>query len=59
MPLTLSAIAASAALGALIGLIRQWSEQSKVGAGSDIDLGGVRTHTFWSMLGYLGGAATD
>ncbi len=59
MPLTLSAIAASAALGALIGLIRQWSEQSKAGSKGDIDLGGVRTHTFWSMLGYLGGAATD
>ena len=58
MPLTLAAIAASAALGALIGLIRQWSEQEKHRQNPEVDFGGLRTHTFWSMLGCLGGAAT-
>ncbi len=55
MPLTLASIAASAALGALIGLIRQWSEQEKHGERS-VDFGGVRTHSLWGMLGCLGGA---
>ncbi|MCF3652300.1 MgtC/SapB family protein [Synoicihabitans lomoniglobus] len=61
MPLTLAAIAASAGLGALVGLIRQWSEQTKNEAtdGPSIDFGGVRTHTFWGVLGCLGGAATE
>ncbi|WP_221030292.1 MgtC/SapB family protein [Actomonas aquatica] len=54
MPPTLAAIAASAALGALIGLIRQWSDQEKQQKDA-VDFGGVRTHALWGMLGYLGG----
>jgi uncharacterized membrane protein (DUF4010 family) len=47
-PLLLSTIAA-AGLGAMIGLIRQWSEQaSKKNNG---EFSGVRTFTFWSVLG--------
>lgn len=59
MPLTLAAIAASAGLGALVGLIRQWSDQEKHLDRPEIDFGGVRTHTFWGMLGCLGGAVTE
>ena len=58
MELPLSAIAASAGLGALVGLIRQWSEQTKHHDQPDLDFGGVRTHTFWGLLGCLSGAAS-
>ena len=48
----LVSIIASACLGALVGLIRQWSDQaSPKGSG---DFGGVRTYSFWAMLGCLG-----
>lgn len=47
----LIAIVASAGLGALIGLIRQWGEQSERRPG---DFAGVRTHTVWAVLGCLG-----
>ncbi|MCU0793938.1 MAG: DUF4010 domain-containing protein, partial [Opitutaceae bacterium] len=69
MALTLSALAAAAGCGALIGSIRQWSEQTRhhrpsaVGeagapaadAGRDTprDFGGVRTHVLWALLGCL------
>jgi hypothetical protein len=43
----------SACLGALVGLIRQWSDQ-KDSPGSEVDFGGVRTHTFWAILGCTG-----
>ncbi len=52
MPSPLVAIIVSACLGALVGLIRQWSDQSA--SGGEVDLGGVRTYTFWAMLGCLG-----
>jgi len=52
----LGPIFASAGLGALIGLIRQWSEQTE--HGGKTDFGGVRTHTFWAILGCLGAAAS-
>ena len=55
MPHQLELIAVSAGLGALIGLIRQWSDQEKRGA----DFGGVRTHTLWAVLGCLAAAAAD
>lgn len=42
----------SASLGALVGLIRQWSDQTE--HEDAIDLGGVRTYTFWAMLGCIG-----
>lgn len=45
----LLALMASAGLGALIGLIRQWSEQVQQPAGAEYS--GVRTFTFWSVLG--------
>jgi uncharacterized membrane protein (DUF4010 family) len=45
----LLAIIVSAGLGAMIGLIRQWSDQTeKPGLESYL---GVRTFTFWSVLG--------
>lgn len=45
----LLAIVASAGLGAVIGLIRQWSDQTdKPGLEN---YAGVRTFTFWSVLG--------
>jgi uncharacterized membrane protein (DUF4010 family) len=57
MPPLLVAIVASACLGALVGLIRQWSDQTvKTG---EPDLGGVRTFTFWGMLGCVGAFASD
>lgn len=45
----LLALMASAGLGALIGLIRQWSEQNQQPPGAEYS--GVRTFTFWSVLG--------
>ncbi len=56
LPSFLGPIFASAGLGALIGLIRQWSEQTE--HGGKTDFGGVRTHTFWAMLGCLGAVAS-
>lgn len=51
MPPLLQAIVVSACLGALVGLIRQWSEQkAKPG---DSNFGGVRTYTLWALLGCL------
>ena len=50
MPDLLVFIVVSACLGALVGLIRQWDEQSERKAG---DFAGVRTHTFWAVLGCL------
>ena len=58
VPNPLADIAASACLGALIGLIRQWSEQKKHPDDPAVDFGGVRTHTLWAVLGFLGGALT-
>src|SRR5690606_4429706 len=55
MPPLLAPIIASAGLGALIGLIRQWSEQTE--HAGNTDFGGVRTHTLWAILGCLAGAA--
>jgi uncharacterized membrane protein (DUF4010 family) len=56
LPPLLGPIFASAGLGALIGLIRQWSEQTE--HGGKTDFGGVRTHTFWAILGCLGAVAS-
>ena len=49
-------IVVSACLGALIGLIRQWGEQVTAEHG---DFAGVRTHTFWAVLGCLGAFASE
>ena len=49
-------LVASAGLGALIGLIRQWGEQTEREPG---DFAGVRTHTFWALLGCLGAYASQ
>jgi uncharacterized membrane protein (DUF4010 family) len=56
MPDLLMFILVSACLGALIGLIRQWDEQTGKQAG---DFAGVRTHTFWAVLGCLGAFASE
>lgn len=53
----LTAIVASAGLGALVGLIRQWSDQTDDKRATDF--GGVRTYTFLAMLGCLGTYATE
>lgn len=50
MPPLMLALIASAALGAIIGLIRQWDQQAEDHSG---DYAGVRTFTFWSVLGCL------
>ena len=47
----------SACLGALIGLIRQWSNQAS--ANEHLDLGGVRTYSLWAMLGSIGALLTE
>ncbi|HEX2100610.1 MAG TPA: MgtC/SapB family protein, partial [Candidatus Synoicihabitans sp.] len=59
MPHQLALIAASAGLGALIGLIRQWHDQEKHSGAAERDFGGVRTHTFWAVLGCLGAGAHE
>lgn len=56
MPPLLVSIVASACLGALVGLIRQWNDQT---ARADVDFGGVRTYSFWAMLGCVGAFASD
>ena len=56
VPPLLVSLVASAGLGALVGLIRQWSEQEKT---HTPDLGGVRTYSFWAMLGCLGAFASQ
>lgn len=45
------ALMASAGLGALIGLIRQWSEQAGRPQGAEYN--GLRTFTLWSVLGCI------
>lgn len=56
----LQSIVVSACLGALVGLIRQWSEQMR--SADDKSLSGVRTYTLWAVLGclaaYLGDRST-
>lgn len=47
----LTPIVVSACLGALIGLIRQWGDQKE---GEPGEFAGLRTHTFWAVLGCLG-----
>jgi uncharacterized membrane protein (DUF4010 family) len=49
-------ILVSACLGALVGIIRQWGEQTVRDPG---DFAGVRTHTFWAVLGCLGAFASE
>ncbi|MFT3869382.1 MAG: MgtC/SapB family protein [Nibricoccus sp.] len=51
MSTQLGMIVVSACFGALIGLIRQWSEQR--GKPGDMNFVGVRTSTLWSLLGCL------
>lgn len=46
----LLALVVSGCLGALIGLIRQWSEQAALPAGEG-EFSGVRTFTLWAVLG--------
>lgn len=55
-PLLLSIIA-SAGLGAVIGLIRQWSDQT--GKPDGEAFAGVRTFTFWSVLGCVAAFVSD
>ncbi|MBM3872396.1 MAG: MgtC/SapB family protein [Verrucomicrobia bacterium] len=53
----LPGILTSASLGALIGLIRQWSDLSDDPASRD-DFGGVRTYTLWAMVGCIAAHAS-
>jgi uncharacterized membrane protein (DUF4010 family) len=48
-----TSILVSACLGALVGLIRQWSDQAAK-PGGDADLGGLRTYTLLAVLGCVG-----
>lgn len=57
MSTQLGLIVVSACLGALIGLIRQWSEQKD--KPSEMSFGGVRTYTLWSLLGCLAAYLTE
>lgn len=56
MPPLLVPIVVSACLGALVGLIRQWSDQTAPEGA--VDLGGVRTYSLWAMLGCVGAMLT-
>lgn len=47
----------SACLGSLVGLIRQWRDQ--LAGDAPVDFGGMRTYTFWAILGCLGASASD
>jgi uncharacterized membrane protein (DUF4010 family) len=58
VPNLVTSIVVSACLGALVGLIRQWSDQ-KDSPGSEVDFGGVRTYTFWAILGCTGAFLAD
>ncbi|HWA26196.1 MAG TPA: MgtC/SapB family protein [Lacunisphaera sp.] len=51
------ALIASAGLGALIGLIRQWHEQTEQNARGEY--AGVRTFTCWSLLGCIAAFVSD
>jgi uncharacterized membrane protein (DUF4010 family) len=53
-----TSIVVSACLGALVGLIRQWSDQ-KASPEGEADFGGVRTYTFWAILGCVAAFITD
>jgi len=53
-----TSIVVSACLGALVGLIRQWSDQTAA-PGGDAEFGGVRTYTFWAILGCVGAFISD
>lgn len=48
-----TSILVSACLGALVGLIRQWSDQAAK-PGAEADLGGLRTYTLLAVLGCVG-----
>ncbi len=53
----LLSIIVSACLGALVGLIRQWSDEANArGSG---DFVGVRTYSLWAMLGCLAAYLSD
>lgn len=54
----LVAIVVSACLGALVGLIRQWIDQSG-NPDRAADFGGVRTYTLWALLGCVGAHLTS
>lgn len=58
MPNLVTAIMVSACLGALVGLIRQWSDQ-KASPTGEVDFGGVRTYTFLAILGCVAAFITD
>lgn len=57
MPPLMLAIVTSAALGAMIGLIRQWNEQTAENQAAEF--AGVRTFTFWSVLGCVAAFLSD
>jgi uncharacterized membrane protein (DUF4010 family) len=57
MPALLTSIIVSVCLGALVGLIRQWSDQRE--AGGEVDFGGVRTFSLWALLGCVATHLTE
>ncbi|HUL54736.1 MAG TPA: DUF4010 domain-containing protein [Opitutaceae bacterium] len=58
MPNLVTSIVVGACLGALVGLIRQWSDQ-KDSPERAVDFGGVRTYTFLAILGCTGAFLAD
>ncbi len=56
-PSLLLALVASAGLGAIVGLVRQWSEQTDTSHLGEYS--GVRTFTLWSVLGCIAAFLSD
>jgi uncharacterized membrane protein (DUF4010 family) len=52
MPEDIVGLFVSACLGALVGLIRQWSEQQEQAPGGEEAFAGLRTFVLWAVLGY-------
>lgn len=52
MPEDIVGLLVSACLGALVGLIRQWSEQQERAAGGEEEFAGLRTFVLLAVLGY-------
>jgi len=58
VPNLVISIVVAGCLGALVGLIRQWSDQTGA-PGGEVDFGGVRTYTFLAILGCVGAFLAD
>lgn len=59
MPEEMIGLLVSACLGALVGLIRQWSEQQEHAASEETGLAGLRTFVLMAVLGYAAAFVGD